>query len=95
MVFGIKEALGVGLSLVKASLNKKNQTREDTQMRIIQAEKTGRIPTSDPQYSTVRDVSANMDTAARIVRRAEATMKPVSISKGIGEGTSGKLRDVG
>ena len=74
MAFGITEAIGVGLSLVKASFNKKNQTREDPQMRIIQAEKTGRIPTSDPQYSTVRDVS---------------------ISKGIGEGTSGKLRDVG
>jgi len=95
MAFGITEAIGVGLSLVKASFNKKNQTREDPQMRIIQAEKTGRIPTSDPQYSTVRDVSARMDTAARIVRRADATMRPVSISKGIGEGTSAGLRNVG
>ena len=93
MAFGIKDAIGVGLSLVKASMNKK-QSRGDTRMKIIQAEKTGRIPTSSSQYSTIADVAADTSTATRIVKKAEAVMKPVSISKGIGEGTSSGLRNV-
>lgn len=94
MAFGITEAIGVGLSLVKASMNKK-QSRSNPQMKIIQAEKTGRIPTSDPQYSTIQDVAADTSTATRIVKKAEAVMKPVSISKGIGEGTTKGLRNIG
>jgi len=94
MAFGITEAIGVGLSLVKASMNKK-QSRSDPQMKIIQAEKTGRIPTSDPQYSTVQDASAKSETFSRIYRKAEAVMKPISIAKGIGEGTTKGLRNIG
>lgn len=93
MAFGIAEAIGVGLSLVKASMNQK-QTRSNPQMQIIEAQKTGRIPTSDPRYSTISDVSADTSTATRIVKKAEAVMKPVSISKGIGEGTSAGLRNI-
>tara|TARA_R100001163_G_C5066058_1_gene204280 strand:+ start:1269 stop:1553 length:285 start_codon:yes stop_codon:yes gene_type:complete len=94
MAFGITEAIGVGLSLVKANMNKK-QSRSDPQMKIIPAEKTGRIPTSDPQYTTVQNVAGKSETFSRIYKKAEAVMKPVSIAKGIGEGTTKGLKNIG
>tara|TARA_R100000234_G_scaffold115449_1_gene91456 strand:- start:7573 stop:7914 length:342 start_codon:yes stop_codon:yes gene_type:complete len=88
------KAIGVGLGALKNSLTKKQSGSSFTPYSTIKAEKTSGIPTSRTQFSTTPKVSASMDTATRIVRRAEAIMKPVSISKGIGEGTSPGLRNV-